>query len=242
MQAYDAELAAIAALAVTDGNFVVGNGTTWVAESAGTARASLGLGTLATANTVSNADWSGADLDVANGGTGASTAATARTNLGVAIGSDVQAYDAELAAIAALAVTDGNFMVGNGTTWVAEAGSTARVSMGFTDPVLDRGAPQDINQQTGTTYTTVLADAGKIVECSNAGAIALTIPPNASVAYAVGTQIVVVQTGAGVVTLTPGAGVTLNSRGSLLATAGQYAVAFLYKQATNTWIVTGDVA
>jgi hypothetical protein len=47
------------------------------------------------------------------------------------IGTDVQAYDAELAAIAGLAVTDGNIIVGNGTTWVAESGSTARTSLGL---------------------------------------------------------------------------------------------------------------
>ena len=58
--------------------------------------------------------------------------ATARTNLGVAIGTNVQAYDAGLADIAALAVTDGNVIVGNGTNWVAESGATARASLGLT--------------------------------------------------------------------------------------------------------------
>lgn len=48
-----------------------------------------------------------------------------------AIGTTVQAYDAELAAIAALAVTDGNIIVGNGSTWVAESGATARTSLGL---------------------------------------------------------------------------------------------------------------
>jgi hypothetical protein len=71
------------------------------------------------------------DLAVADGGTGASSAADARTNLGLVIGTNVQAYDAELSAIAALAVTDSNFIVGNGTTWVAESGATARTSLGL---------------------------------------------------------------------------------------------------------------
>ena len=71
------------------------------------------------------------DLAVANGGTGASDAATARTNLGVAIGTDVQAFDAGLTDIAALAVTDGNIVVGDGTNWVAESGATARTSLGL---------------------------------------------------------------------------------------------------------------
>jgi hypothetical protein len=72
------------------------------------------------------------DLAVADGGTGASTAADARTNLGLAIGTNVQAYDADLSAIAGLSNTDGNFIVGNGSTWVAESGATARTSLGLT--------------------------------------------------------------------------------------------------------------
>lgn len=73
----------------------------------------------------------GTALALSSGGTGATDASTARTNLGLAIGTNVQAYDAELTAIAALAVTDGNIIVGNGSTWVAESGATARTSLGL---------------------------------------------------------------------------------------------------------------
>lgn len=47
------------------------------------------------------------------------------------IGVNVQAYDADLTALGDLAKSDGNFIVGNGTTWVAESGSTARSSLGL---------------------------------------------------------------------------------------------------------------
>ncbi|PDT39805.1 MULTISPECIES: hypothetical protein [Sinorhizobium] len=58
-------------------------------------------------------------------------ATTARATLGVTIGTNVQAYDAALAAISGLAFTDGGFIVGNGTTYVIESGSTARTSLGL---------------------------------------------------------------------------------------------------------------
>ena len=98
-----------------------------------------------------------------------------------------------------------------------------------------------INAQTGTTYTTVLADDGKLVTCDNASPIALTIPPASSVAYGIGTQINIMQLGAGTVTITAGAGVTLNSDGSKLKTNAQYAVATCCKIATDTWVVVGNL-
>ena len=98
-----------------------------------------------------------------------------------------------------------------------------------------------INAQTGTTYTTVLADDGKLVTCDNASPIALTIPPASSVAYGIGTQINIMQLGAGTVTITAGAGVTLRSDGSKLKTNAQYAVATCAKIATDTWVVVGNL-
>jgi hypothetical protein len=99
-----------------------------------------------------------------------------------------------------------------------------------------------INAQTGTTYSTVLADDGKLITCDNAASIALTIPPNSSVAYGIGTQINIMQMNAtGTVTITAGAGVTLQSAGSKLKTDAQYAVATCAKIATDTWVVVGNL-
>jgi len=95
----------------------------------------------------------------------------------------------------------------------------------------------DVNAQTGTSYTLVLTDAGKQVTMSNASASTLTVPPNSSVAFDVGVRIVVIQLGAGSVTLTAGAGVTVSSLSTSLALS-QYQTAVLVKQATNTWIAT----
>ena len=99
-----------------------------------------------------------------------------------------------------------------------------------------------INAQTGTTYTTVLADDGKLITADNASPIALTIPPASSVAYGIGTQINIMQLGAGQVTITAGAGVTLNSAGSKLKTSAQYAVATCAKIASDTWVVVGNLS
>jgi len=69
-------------------------------------------------------------LAIGDGGTGATTASAARTALGLAIGTNVQAFDQQLADIAGLTPTDSNFIVGNGSNFVLESGATARASLG----------------------------------------------------------------------------------------------------------------
>jgi hypothetical protein len=103
-------------------------------------------------------------------------------------------------------------------------------------------APLQINAQTGTTYTFVLADAGKMVTSSNGSAQTLTVPPNSSIAYATGTQIIVQAIGSGTATLAEGSGVTINSKDSNKDIDGQYAAATLIKTATDTWSLIGALA
>jgi len=99
-----------------------------------------------------------------------------------------------------------------------------------------------LNAQTGTTYTLVLTDDGKLVTCDNASAITLTIPLNSSVAFGIGTQINIMQLGAGQVTIAGAGGVTLRSEGSKLKLKGQYAVATCAKIATDTWVIVGNLS
>jgi len=99
-----------------------------------------------------------------------------------------------------------------------------------------------LNAQTGTSYTLVAGDDGKLVTCDNAAAITLTVPANSSVAFGIGTQVNIMQLGAGQVTITAGGGVTLRSAGSKLKTNAQYAVATCCKIATDTWVVVGNLS
>ena len=103
-------------------------------------------------------------------------------------------------------------------------------------------APLAINTQTGTTYTFVLADAGKLVTSSNGSAQTFTVPPNSSVAYAVGTQIIVQNIGSANCTLAEGSGVTINSKDDNKEIDGQYAAATLIKTATDAWSLIGALA
>jgi hypothetical protein len=131
-------------------------------------------------------------------------------------------------------VTAGTGLSGGGTS------GDVTVSLDFT-----AANTLTFNAQTGTTYTLVLADAaGKLVTCSNASAITVTIPPSV---FSSGQQINLQQIGAGQVTFSQGAGVTITSTGS--GTGGnapklraKYSAATVICTGSNTFTVIGDIA
>jgi hypothetical protein len=94
-----------------------------------------------------------------------------------------------------------------------------------------------INTQTGTTYTLVLSDKGKLVQMNNASANTLIIPTNSSVAFPVGTKIMVQKYGAGNTTISGASGVTVRDPNGLATISTQYDTRFLIKTNTDEWLI-----
>jgi hypothetical protein len=152
------------------------------------------------------------------------------------------------------AVTAGTGLSGGGTSGAVTVSIDTAVTADLTTaqtltnktltaPVINLA----LNAQTGTTYTFVLADNGKLVTASNASAQTYSIPTNATAAFAVGTQINLIQIGAGQVTVaaaTPGTTTVLSNAATAAQPKcrNQYAALTAIKVATDTWYVIGDIA
>ena len=98
----------------------------------------------------------------------------------------------------------------------------------------------DLNAQSGTADTLVIGDRGKLVTTSNGSAQSITVPPNSSVAFAVGDSVQVAQVGSAQATIVAGSGVTLRSTPGLKLRA-QYSACTITKLATDEWLVSGDL-
>lgn len=140
-------------------------------------------------------------LPLGNGGTGATTAAAARTALGLDALLDAKADASALAA--------------------AQLVATRTVA--------------------GTTDTLTLADAGRAIECTSGSTTTVTVPPNSSVAFPVGTVLEVLQAGTGQVIVAGGSGVTVRSSGTW-GTRAQWSTLTLRKRGTDDWVLAGDTA
>lgn len=152
-------------------------------------------------------------------------------------------------------------LVKDGATAIAALGQdidTAMVDLkgGTTGQVLSKASGTDLdfawieqddttlsfNAQTGTTYTLVAADLGKLVTLSNASGITLTVPPSV---FATGNFINIQQIGAGQVTLAQGSGVTITSTGATASAPKlkkQYSAAVILCTGSNTFTVIGDLS
>ena len=185
VQAYDAGLQSISGLTTSANQMIYTTASDTYATTSLTAagrailddadaaaqRTTLGLGTMATQASGSVSITGGTisgitDLAIADGGTGASDAGTARTNLGLTIGTNVQAWDANLDQIAALTPTDGNFIVGNGSAWIVESGATVLASLGIT------ASAAELNYNDITTLGT--SQASKVVTANASGDVTLS--------------------------------------------------------------------
>jgi 3D (Asp-Asp-Asp) domain-containing protein len=93
---------------------------------------------------------------------------------------------------------------------------------------------------TSTAYTGFAVGLGHInshVVCTSASPVAVTIPSNATLAFPIGTFVMIEQSGSGTVTVSPASGVTLNGT---LATAGQFQLLTLRKTAPDRWLATRE--
>ena len=136
--------------------------------------------------------------------------------------------------------------ISNGGTVTIPSGADTLVARTSTDTMTNKTltAPKinlAFNAQTGTTYTLVAADSGKLVTSSNASAVVITIP--ASV-FAAGEQINVQSIGVGLTTIS-GGGVTITSTGATSAAPilrARYSAATIICTASNVFTVIGDLS
>jgi hypothetical protein len=140
--------------------------------------------------------------------------------------------------------TINRFEYWNGSAWVGMPDLTSSQTLTnktLTSPEINTATTTgSINQQSGTSYTLAISDRDKIVELNNANPITLTVPTDSVVNFPVGSNVSLLQTGAGQVTV-GGAGVTINSNPGLKL-SGQWAAATLIKRTANTWVLIGNTA
>lgn len=152
-------------------------------------------------------------------------------------------------------------LVKNGATAIETLGDSIDASFvglkgGTTGQVLSKSSGTDLaftwieqddttlafNAQTGTTYTLVIADLGKLVTTSNASAVTVTIPPSV---FSTGNQINVQSIGVGLTSFVAGAGVTITSTGATAAAPilrARYSACTIICTGSNTFTVIGDIS
>jgi len=127
-----------------------------------------------------------------------------------------------------------------GTTSTQTLTNKTLTSPTITSPTINSPIITTPTTTSGSSYTLVLTDQGKVVEMTSSSANNLTIPLNSSVSFPIGTSIFVLQAGTGQTTIVATAGVTINSFIGLKI-IGQWSGCTLIKRDTNTWAAIGGL-
>jgi hypothetical protein len=168
--------------------------------------------------------------------------ATTTTNFGWTVPSDTDLVKDGAAAIrTALGGVDTSMVDLKGGTTGQVLSKASNTDMDFTWTEQD-DTTLSFNAQTGTTYTLVAADLGKLVTTSNASAVTVTVPPSV---FAAGNQIHVQSIGVGLTSFAAGAGVTITSTGATAAAPilrARYSACTIICTASNTFTILGDLS
>ena len=108
-------------------------------------------------------------------------------------------------------------------------------------PMYGAQSPATVRTISGTSYTLAANDENAVLRFTNASAITVTLPSDADAGYPVGGGTEFHQKGTGAITFVAGTGATLEARGGLSETAGQFAIAGVRKDEANTFVLTGDL-
>jgi len=167
---------------------------------------------------------------------------TTTTNFGWTVPSDTDLVKDGAAAIrTALGGVDTSMVDLKGGTTGQVLSKASNTDMDFTWTEQD-DTTLSFNAQTGTTYTLVAADLGKLVTTSNASAVTVTVPPSV---FAAGNIINLQSIGVGLTSLAQGAGVTITSTGATASAPtlrARYSACTIICTASNTFTVVGDIS
>jgi hypothetical protein len=167
---------------------------------------------------------------------------TTTTNFGWTVPSDTDLVKDGAAAIrTALGGPDTSFVDLKGGTTGQVLSKASGTDMDFTWTEQD-DTTLSFNAQTGTTYTLVAADLGKLVTTSNASAVTVTVPPSV---FAAGNIINLQSIGVGLTSLAQGAGVTITSTGATASAPklrARYSACSIICTGSNTFTVVGDIS
>lgn len=126
--------------------------------------------------------------------------------------------------------------------WVVDAALRLRFD-GVAWVVVPRPGIAPIRTLDSTSHVLEFSDTGHIVEAIGPAAVTITIPPEATVAFEIGTLINITQVGTGVATVQAGSGVSLNGvTGGAVALDGQWSGVALVKRGADAWVVQGALA